>query len=154
MPFYYSYCGVIWFVLVGPLLGLLHAFLSLNYRDPVLSLGLHSCYFGLSWPIPLLTGFLGPFLPSWASSAHSNFAFPWVFANFFELPWPNYHILYFWSSWALHQSFTHLLHYFGPSLAHSCFPYCPWVYYFFLWASLGPLAFFEAHLLFFRPIIH
>ena len=25
---------------------------------------------GFHWPIPLLTGFLGPFLPPWASSAH------------------------------------------------------------------------------------
>ena len=30
------------------LLGLLYAFLSLNYDDPVLSLGLYLCYFGLS----------------------------------------------------------------------------------------------------------
>ena len=73
MPLCYSCCGVIWFVIVGPLLGLLYAFLSLNYSDPILSLGLHSCYFEPSWPIPLLTGFLGPFLSSWASSAHFLF---------------------------------------------------------------------------------
>ena len=29
-----------------------------------------SCYFGLSWPITLLVGSFGPFLPPWASSAH------------------------------------------------------------------------------------
>ena len=42
----YSYCGVIWPVFAGPLLGLLHTFLSLDYSDPTLSLGLHSCYLG------------------------------------------------------------------------------------------------------------
>ena len=57
----------------------------------------------------------------WASSAHSNFAFPWAFANSFGLPRLNYHILCFWGSWALHQPLTHLLHYFGHSLAHSAF---------------------------------
>ena len=126
--------------------------LLFNYSGPVLSLCLHSCYFGLSWPIPLLMGFLRPFLPSWASSVHSNYTFTWAFANYFGLLRPNFQILYFWGSWALYQPLTYLLHYFWPSLAYSYFPYCPWVYYLFLWAPF--LAFFETHLLFFRPMIH
>ena len=68
----------------------------------------------------------------WASLTHSNSAFPWAFAKSLGLPQPNYHIIYFRGSWALHQSLTHLLHYFKPFLAHSCLPYCLWVYYFFL----------------------
>ena len=47
-------------MLVRPLLGLLHAFLSLDYNDPTLSLGLHSCYLG----------FLDPFHCLRASLAH------------------------------------------------------------------------------------
>ena len=120
MSFCYSCCGVIWSVLTRPLLGLLYAFLSLNYSDPVLSLGLHSCYFGLSRPILLLMGFLGPFLPPWAFSTHSNSTFPCAFTNSFELPRSNYHILYFWSSWAFSSipySLTSLFQtFFGPFL--------------------------------------
>ena len=69
MLLYYSCCGVIWPVLAGPLLDPLHAFLSLDYSDPALSLGLHSCYLG----------FLDPFHYLRAS-----------FAHFFILghPWP------------------------------------------------------------------
>ena len=45
------------------------------------------------------------------------------------------------------------------SLLRACFGpfllfYYPWVYYFFLWASLGPLASFEAHLSFYGLMIH
>ena len=55
-------------------MGLLYAFLLLNYHSPVLLLGLHSCYFGiflthyiayrLPWPISSSLGILGlfPFL--------------------------------------------------------------------------------------------
>ena len=43
-----------------------------------------------------LLGHPQPISFPWASSAHSNFASPWAFANSFELPRPNYHILYFW----------------------------------------------------------
>jgi len=68
-----------------------------------------------------LLGHLRPIFFPWASSAHSNSAFPWVFANSFGFPRPNYHILYLWGSWAFHQPLTYLLHYFGPTLAHSCF---------------------------------
>ena len=69
MPSCYSCCGVIWFVLAGPILDLLYTLLSLDYSDPALLLGLHSCYLG----------FLDPFHCVRASSAH-----------FFLLghPWP------------------------------------------------------------------
>ena len=104
-------------VLFGPCLsGLLWAcymlFLSLNYNGPMLSLGLYSCYFGFSWPIPSLTGFLGPFLPPWAFSA---FTFPWVFANsFLDFPNPITISFTFGVHGLFHQPFTHLSHYFGP----------------------------------------
>ena len=74
-------------------------------------------------------GFFGPFLSPWASSAHllslgifspfSNSAFPWAFINSFGFPWPNYHILHPWGSWAFHQPLTFLIHYFGLAVAHS-----------------------------------
>ena len=57
----------------------------------------------------------------WASLTHSNFVFPWGFVNSFGFSRPNYHILYFWGSWAFHKPLTHLLHYVGPSLAHFAF---------------------------------
>ena len=127
----YLCCGVIWPVLAGLLLGQLHVLLSIGYNDLVWSLNLYSCYFGLSWPIALLVGSFGPFLSPWASSAHllslgilgpfSNFAFPWVFTNSFGLSWPNYRILHPWGSWAFHQPFTFLLHYYGLAVAHSYF---------------------------------
>ena len=95
MPFCHSCRGIVWSMLAGPLSILLYAFLLLSYKSPVLLLGLHSYYFGLSQPIPLLIGFLGPFLPSWAFSVHflswaflvhSNSASPWAFTNSFRLP--------------------------------------------------------------------
>ena len=51
-------------MLARPLLGLLYAFLLLNYSGLVLLLGLHSCYFRLPWPISFSLGILGlfPFL--------------------------------------------------------------------------------------------
>ena len=130
MPFCYSCCGIIWAVLARPLLGLLYAFLSLNYSDPALSLGLHSCYLGFLDLFHCLRAssvhfFLfkhpWPIFFHWASLAHSNSAFPLACANSFELPRPNYHILYLWGSWAFHQPLTHLLHYIEPVLAHSYF---------------------------------
>ena len=42
----------------------------------------------------LSLGFLGPFL---------NFAFPWIFTEFFGFPRPNYIIPHPWGSWACHQ---------------------------------------------------
>ena len=125
-----TYCGVTWPVLTGPILGLLYAFLSLDYSDPTLSLGLHSCYLGFLDPFHCLRASLAhffllghpqPIFFLWASLTHSNFVFPWGFANSFGFSWPNYHILYFWGSWAFHQPLTHLLHYVGPSLAHFAF---------------------------------
>ena len=126
----YSYCGVIWPVFAGPLLGLLHTFLSLDYSDPTLSLGLHSCYLGFLDLFYCLQASLAHFFlfrhprPTffpWASLAHSDSTFPWAFVNFFGLSCPNYHILYLWSSWAFHQPFTHLLHHFEFASTHSYF---------------------------------
>ena len=70
MSFYYFCCDVIWLVLARPLLSLVHVLLSICYNNPVWSLDLYSCYFGLSWPITLLVGSFGPFLSPWASSTH------------------------------------------------------------------------------------
>ena len=74
-------------------------------------------------------GFLGPLYCLWAPFAlffflgHpwpiSNSAFLWDFTNSFGLSWPNYHILHPWSSWAFHQPFTFLIHYFGPVVSYS-----------------------------------
>ena len=68
----------------------------------------------------LLLGHLQPISFPQASSAHSNSAFSWAFAKSFGIFRPNYHILYFWGSWASHQPLTQLIHYFRSSLAHSC----------------------------------
>ena len=38
--------------------------------------------------------------------------FLWAFAKTFGLPWPNYHILYFWVYWPLNQPHL-LIHFFG-----------------------------------------
>ena len=158
MPLYYSYYGVIWPVLAKPLLGLLYAFLSLDYSDPALSLGLPSCYLGFLDPFHCLWAssahfFLlkhpWPIFFPWASLAYPNSAFPWAFANSFGPSWPNYLILYPWDSWAFHQSRTHLLHYFKPALAHSYFSTTHG-----FTTSLGPLASFKAHLSFYGLMIH
>ena len=88
---------IIWLVLVGPLLGLLYAFLLLDSSSPNLSLGLYSCYFGLHYSISSLSSSLGPFYSfrhpwpvsfPWASLAHFNPLFPWAFAKSFGLPRP------------------------------------------------------------------
>ena len=70
MPLYYSCCSVIWSVLPGPLLSLLHVLLLIGYNDPAWLLDLYSCYFGLSWPITLSVGSFGSFLSPWTSSVH------------------------------------------------------------------------------------
>ena len=156
MPFCHSRCGVIWSMLAGPLLGLLHAFLSLNYSDPVvLSLGSHSCYFGLSWPISLLLGFLGPSHPF----GHPRpILLPWAYAKSFRLPQPKLSyplLLGFMGFPSTPYSLNLLLRAF---LAHSCLLFISYnAHEFttsFLWAPLGPLAFFKAHLLFSRLVIH
>ena len=50
-------------------------------------------------------GLLCP-ISSWASSALSNFVFPWAFINSFGLPWPNYFILHLLGLWIFHQPLT------------------------------------------------
>ena len=118
-------------MLVEPLFGQLHVHLSIGYNDPIWSLDLYSCYFGLSWPITLLMGSFGLFLSPWASLVHllslgilspfSNSTFPWVFTNSFGFPWPNYLILHHWGSWVFYQSLTFLFHYFRFAIANSYF---------------------------------
>ena len=90
-------------MLTRPILGLLYAFLSLDYSDPTLSLGLHSCYLGFLDPFHCLRASLAHFFflrhprPTffpWTFLAHSNSAFSWAFVNSFGLPRPNYYILY------------------------------------------------------------
>ena len=131
IPLCYFYRGVTWPMLVGPSLGLLHVLLLIGFNDPVWSLDLYSCYFGLPWPITLLVSPFGPFLSPWASLAHllslgilcpfSNSTFSWAFTNSFKLPWPNYLILHSWVSWAFHQPLDFLLHYFEPAVTYSYF---------------------------------
>ena len=110
-------------MLVRPLLGLLHAFLSLDYNDPTLSLGLHSCYLGFLDPFHCLRASLAHFFLIGHPRPILILHFHGYFANSFGFPQPNYHIFYFWGLWAFHQPLTHLLHYFKLSLAHSCFPF-------------------------------
>ena len=81
-------------MVIGFILMLLWAFLT------------HYIACGLFWPISFSLGILGPL---------SNSAFPWAFTNSFGLSWSNYCILHSWSSWALHQPITFLLH----AVAHS-----------------------------------
>ena len=58
-------------------------------------------------------------MSSWASLAHYIFTFPWAFAKSFGLPWPNYHILYFWGLLAFAPTrFTNS--FFWAPLAHLC----------------------------------
>ena len=104
-----------------------------------------------------LLGHPQPISFPWASSAHSNSAFLWVFAKSFGLSRPNYYILHLWGLWVFHQPFTHLIH---------CFePLCPILTCFLshimpMSLLLLPLGFsrlvasFDAHLLFFRPMIY
>ena len=164
MPLCYSCCGIIWPVLVGPFLGLLHAFLSLDYSDPALLLGLHSCYLGFLDPFHCLQASSAHFFLLkhpwlifflWTSLTHSNYTFSWAFANSFglpcssQLPYPLH--LGFMDFPSTHYLLTSLLRtYFGPFLLF----YCPWVYHYFLWAPLGPLASFKAHLSFYGLMIH
>ena len=61
-----------------------------------------------------LLGHPQPISFPWASSAHSNSAFLWVFAKSFGLSRPNYYILHLWGLWVFHQPFTHLIHCFEP----------------------------------------
>ena len=56
-----------------------------------------------------LLGHPRPISFPWASSVHSNYTFTWAFANYFGLLWPNFHILYFWGSWAIYQPLTYFI---------------------------------------------
>ena len=162
MPLYYSYCGVIWPVLAGPLLDLLQAFLSLDYSDQhchwvcihatwaslthsvayrlprsissSLSILGSFSFIGHSWPIPILHshGFL---LTLWVSPAQLPYPLPLGFMSFPSTPY------------SLTSSLWACL---GPFLLS----YCPWVYYFFLWAPLCLLASFKTHSSFYGPMIH
>ena len=108
---------------------MLYAFLLLNSSSPVLSLGLYSCCFGLSWPISSLSGFFDPFYSfrhtqpvsfPWASPTHSNPSFPWAFAKSFGLPRPKlpYPLL---SEFICISTKPYLLNSFlWPPSAHSC----------------------------------
>ena len=95
-------------MLTGPLLGLLYALLLLDYGDPSLLLGLHSCYLGFLDPLHCL---LAPWPFSLIGHLQPNFnsAFTLVFTNYCGLFWPSYHTLYLWSSWV---SINPLLTYF------------------------------------------
>ena len=83
--------------------------------------------------IHTILGFLDPFHCLQASLAHlillsilGPFSFPGhprpipilyshgPLLNLLGFPGPNYHIIYFWSSWAFYQPLTHLIYYFGP----------------------------------------
>ena len=71
----------------------------------------------------------------WASSALSNFVFPWAFTNSFGCPWPNCFIIH---SWAHRLSINSLLSLLA-LLRACCGPfslfyitYCSWVCYFSL----------------------
>jgi len=108
---------------------MLYAFLLLNSSSLILSLGLYSCCFGLSWPISSLSGFFDPFYSfrhtqpvsfPWASSTHSNPSFPWAFAKSFGLPQPKlpYPLL---SEFICISTKPYLLNsFFWPPSAHSC----------------------------------
>ena len=107
IPLCYSYNGVIWSVLAGPLLGLMYAFLHLitmtqyfHWAYIYATLGLLDPFHCLRASLAhfFLLGHPRPIFFPWASLAPSNSAFPWAFANSFGLPRPNYHILYFWGS--------------------------------------------------------
>ena len=118
MPFCYSCHGIAWSVLAGPLSSLQELPLLLKYSGLVLSLGLHSCFFGLFNPFHclrvslanfFLLGHPRPISFPRASLAHSNSIFPCVFAKSFGLFRPNYYILHLWGLWVFHQPFTHLI---------------------------------------------
>ena len=57
---------------------------------------------GLLCPICFLLGDLAHLLPLGFLGHFLNFAFPWVFTEFFGLPRPNYIISHPWGSWACH----------------------------------------------------
>ena len=133
---------------------------SLSLRYLVFLLGLFSYHLGLPQPILFLWTSLACFIP-WGIliSSHSFLfpTFPWVFAKSFELPRPNYHILYFWVYWPLNQPHL-LIHFFGAPSAHLCLLFTSYnshgLITSFFGAPLGPFAFFGTLLLFYGPVYH
>ena len=107
--------------------------------------------FGHPWPV----SFLGASLSHLILFLFSTF--PWVFAKSFELPRPNYHILYFWVYWPLNQPHL-LIHFFGAPSAHLCLLFTSYnshgLITSFFGAPLGPFAFFGTLLLFYGPVYH
>ena len=120
-------------VLAGPLLGLLYAFLLLNSSSPALFTRLVLILFWASLAHFILLGILGPFhflghhppiSFHWVSLAHSSPSFSWVFAKSFELPDPNYHILYFRGLWTFPPTPSYLVPSFGLfQPIFTCFPF-------------------------------
>ena len=94
----------------------------------------------------------------WASSALSNFVFPWAFTNSFGLFWPNYFILHILGLWILHQSLT----FFTCITLGLPWPILTFLYHMLpmgllllsFWAPLGPFASSRLIYLFYRPMIH
>ena len=142
----------------------------LGFPEPFYSLGILGLFHSLEhpWPISFLGTSLAHFIP-WASSTrfiprgildpfHSFIllTFPWIFAKYFGLPKPNYHILYFWVYWPLNQSHL-LIPFLGllrPYLLSFYFFWFSWAYYFILLGFLSPLACFGATLLFCGLVDH
>ena len=160
IPFYHSYCDVIWPNPAGPLWAC-HLFFS-----QWLSMAIGSF-------ITLLADSNVPFASSWAFLAHllflgfldpfPNSVFPWVFTNFFGFSRPNYLIPHPWSSWACHQSLTFFVcitlgllwpisHFSSSHIAHGfassrsiCLFYGPMIHYF---CRLGLMVFLSSYQLF------
>ena len=124
----------------------------------------HHCYWVFihaTWTF--LTYYIACWLP-WLISLIGNpqpifnFAFTWVFTNFFGLLWPSYHILHLWSSWvSINPLFTYFitlgllwpiltfLHHIMPmslllislgSFRPTCFPQDPFIYFMSLWSII------------------
>ena len=117
IPLYHSCCEIVYLNPAGPLWACRLSFSqwpSIAISSFTTSLAGSYIPFVFPWASQarlLSLGFLGPFL---------NFAFPWVFTEFFGLPRLNYIIPHRWSSWICHQPLT-FFHYFGPVMTHSHF---------------------------------
>ena len=120
---------------------------------------IHYIACGLLWPISFSLSILDPF----AFLGHPRpICFPWVFSAHFLILHSHGLLLLSWASLAQLLSPSSLgfmdfplTPYFLTSLLRACCgpfslfytTWCPWVYYFFLWAPLDPFAFLKAHLL-------
>ena len=92
-----------------------------------------------------------------ASLAPLILTFPWAFTKSLGLPWPDYHILYFCGLLAFELiSLTNSFFWAPP--VHLCLLFTSYdshkLSISFFRAPLGPLAFFGAFLLFYRPVDH